>query len=142
MSAQIRTRSTEGRICLSEERISMVSIIHESERSVRKEKAITVALQTLMPNGIHAKLLRVGLCLLTLLIAGIAESEQFRTNDPLKAFVNQEYPWGDDYFIDGNRDTYLFRCILTTKPDGIDGIALSEISIWGNQGGPWEIFQH
>jgi hypothetical protein len=80
-----------------------------------------------MPHGIHAKLLRVGVCLLTLLIAGIAESEQFRTNDPLKAFVNQEYPWGDDYFIHGNRDTYLFRCVLTTKPDGIDGIALSEI---------------
>src|SRR4029079_7135508 len=90
--------------------------------------------QTLMPHGIHTKLLRVGVCLLTLLIAGIAESAQFRTNDPLKAFVNQEYPWGDDYFIHGNRDTYLFRCLLTTKPYGIDGIALSEISIWGNHG--------
>jgi hypothetical protein len=78
---------------------------------------------------------------LTILIADSAQGEQFRTNNPLKAFVNQEYPWGDDYFIHGTRDTYLFRCILTRTTDGFDGIALSEISIWGNHGGPWEIFR-
>ena len=88
------------------------------------------------------KVLRVGVCLLVmLLVTGIAHSDQFRTKDPLKAFVNEEYPWGDDYFIHGNRDTYLFRCILTKKTDGTEGIALSEISIWGNHGGPWEIFR-
>jgi len=98
-------------------------------------------LQTLMPCGVHASLFRVGVCVLTILIADSAEGEQFRTNNPLKAFVTQEYPWGDDYFIHGTRDTYLFRCILTRKTDGFDGIALSEISIWGNHGGPWEIFR-
>jgi len=98
-------------------------------------------LQTLMPCGVHARLFRVGVCVLTILIADSAQGEQFRTYNPLKAFVNQEYPWGDDYFIHGTRDTYLFRCILTRKTDGFDGIALSEISIWGNHGGPWEIFR-
>jgi len=98
-------------------------------------------LQTLMRHGVHARLFRVGVCVLTILIADSAQGEQFRTNNPLKAFVNQEYPWGDDYFIHGTRDTYLFRCILTRTTDGFDGIALSEISIWGNHGGPWEIFR-
>ena len=98
-------------------------------------------LQTLMPCGVHARLFRVGVCVLTILIADSAQGEQFRTYNPLKAFVNQEYPWGDDYFIHGTRDTYLFRCILTRTTDGFDGIALSEISIWGNHGGPWEIFR-
>jgi hypothetical protein len=88
----------------------------------------------------QTKLLRVGVFLLVS-ISGIALSDQFRTNDPLKSFVNQEYALGDDYFIHGNRDTYLFRCILSEKTDALDGIALSEISIWGNHGGPWEIFR-
>ena len=67
--------------------------------------------------------------------------ETFRTGDPLKAFVRGDYPWGDDYFIHGNEDTTLFRCVLTKARDGLDGLALSEVSIWGNHGGPWEIFR-
>ncbi len=61
--------------------------------------------------------------------------------DPLKAFVYGEYDLGDDYFIHGNGDTEIFRCALTEQTDGIDGVALSEISIWGNHGGPWELFR-
>ena len=97
--------------------------------------------QTVMQQTTRSKLLPVGVCLLVMLATGVAQSDQFRTNDPLKSFVNQEYALGDDYFIHGNRDTYLFRCILSEKTDALDGIALSEISIWGNHGGPWEIFR-
>jgi len=94
-----------------------------------------------MRQRIQTKLLRVGVGLLAMLLADVVRSDQFRTNDPVKAFVNEEYPLGDDYFIHGNRDTYIFRCVLTKKADKFEGIALSEISIWGNHGGPWEIFR-
>ena len=67
--------------------------------------------------------------------------QTFRTSDPLKAFVHGDYPWGDDYFIHGNEDTVLLRCVLVTMRDGFDGVALSEVSIWGNHGGPWEKFK-
>lgn len=77
--------------------------------------------------------------LVSLLMVGTAYSEEFQTHDPLKAFVYEEYPLGDDYFIKGNADTQLFRCILTKETDGLEGVALSEISIWGNRRGPWEI---
>lgn len=79
-----------------------------------------------------------GLCLSLGAVA--MERAAFVTRDPLKAFVYEEYPLGDDYFIRGNRDTFVFRCILTPKQDRIDGVALSEISIWG-QTGPWEVFR-
>jgi hypothetical protein len=69
-----------------------------------------------------------------------AERGAFVTRDPLKAFVYEEYPLGDDYFIRGNQDTVVFRCLLTKKHDQMDGIALSEISIWGKTG-PWEVFR-
>src|SRR5262245_52258338 len=65
----------------------------------------------------------------------------FRTSDPLKAFVDGAYAWGDDYFIHGNQDTTLFRCVLVKERDGFDGVALSEVSIWGNHGGPWDVFR-
>ena len=75
------------------------------------------------------------------LLASVAGVGAFRTTDPLRAFVHEEYPWGDDYFIHGTKDTILFRCVLTKKSDGLDGVALSEVSIWGNHGGPWEVFE-
>jgi len=68
------------------------------------------------------------------------ERATFVTQDPLKAFVYEEYPLGDDYFIRGNEDTVVFRCILTKGHDQLDGVALSEISIWGKTG-PWEVFR-
>jgi hypothetical protein len=75
-------------------------------------------------------------------LAGVGHGGQtFRTSNPLKAFVHGDYPWGDDYFIHGNGDTILFRCVLLEKRDGFDGVALSEVSIWGNHGGPWEMFR-
>jgi len=79
-------------------------------------------------------------------VAGLASfagagATTFTTADPLKAFVREEYPWNEDYFIHGNEDTFIFRCRLSRKENAFDGVALSEISIWGNRSGPWEIFR-
>lgn len=80
--------------------------------------------------------------LMLLALTSMAEGgHAFRTGDPLKAFVDGAYAWGDDYFIHGNQDTTLFRCVLVKERDGFDGIAFSEVSIWGNHGGPWEVFR-
>lgn len=78
--------------------------------------------------------------LVVLLVSG-AHGGGFQTSDPMKAFVHGEYPSGDDYFIHGNKDTYIFRCLLGKPMDKFEGVALSEISIWGNRTGPWEIFK-
>ena len=83
--------------------------------------------------------------MVSLLVASsvcVAQGFDFHTHDPLKAFVYVEYPLGSDYFIHGNEDTSLFRCILTKEKGGVDGVAYSEISIWGNRIGPWEIFRN
>lgn len=77
---------------------------------------------------------------IVMLSVGAVDAETFRTKDPLRAFVRQEYGLGDDYFIGGNEDTYIFRCLLTRGSHRFDGIALSEISIWGRTG-PWEMFR-
>lgn len=69
-----------------------------------------------------------------------AAAPEFVTRDPLKAFIREEYPLGDDYFIHGHEDTVVFRCLLHEDRDGFEGVALSEISIWGRTG-PWEIFR-
>ncbi len=69
-----------------------------------------------------------------------AHAATFVTDDPLRAFVEEEYELGNDYFIRGKEDTVVFRCVLVKDRDGMDGVALSEISIWGKTG-PWEIFR-
>jgi hypothetical protein len=98
------------------------------------------AVKRLLERPISRALLGAGLALAALR-ADPAHAEAFRTRDPLKAFIEKEYPLGDDYFIHGANDTVVFRCLLEQKKDGLDGIALSEISIWGNRSGPWEIFR-
>jgi hypothetical protein len=88
-----------------------------------------------------AAMLRVVLCIAVALLADLAQAAEFRTNDPVKAFVRGEFPLGDDYFIHGNGDTYIFRCAIAGKNYRFNGLALSEISIWGNRTGPWELFR-
>lgn len=77
--------------------------------------------------------------LLGLLLAGAADAAEFDTPDPLRAFVYAEYALGDDYFINGVQDTFLFRCNLAQDLESFEGVAFSEISIWGNRTGPWEV---
>lgn len=69
-----------------------------------------------------------------------SNESEFVTNDPLQAFVHQLYPLGSDYFIHGSSDTVIFRCSLQKARHGLSGLALSEISIWGQKTGPWEVF--
>jgi hypothetical protein len=76
-----------------------------------------------------------------LVLAPGARSEGVLIVDPLEAFIQGKYERGDDYFMNGNQNTYIFRCTLTKEKNGLQGIALSEISIWGNRGGPWEVFR-
>jgi len=85
--------------------------------------------------------LRIALGLAVLLILGNAHAAEFLTADPLKAFMYSEYPLGSDYFIRGNEDTVVFRCLLTKAQRPYAGVALSELSIWGNRTGPWEVFR-
>lgn len=70
-----------------------------------------------------------------------ASADAFRTTDPLKAFVDGDYARGDDYFIRPDGDSILLKCELSLTEAGIEGVALSESSIWGNRTGPWEIFR-
>ncbi len=84
---------------------------------------------------------RTQVAFLVVLAAGAALAKGIRTRDPLRAFVRGTYERGNDYFIHGTEDTTLLRCVLTKATDGLDGVALSELSIWGNHGGPWDIFR-
>ncbi len=70
----------------------------------------------------------------------ISAKTPFETADPLQAFVFDQYPRKSDYFINGSRDTTLFRCVADFNDDGRPDIALSEKSIWGNRTGPFEVF--
>lgn len=92
-------------------------------------------------RGNKREILRFVAAGLAVVLVGVAHAAEFRTRDPLKAFVYGEYPLGSDYFIRGNEDTSLFRCVLTEKIEPFEGVALSEISIWGNRTGPWDIFR-
>lgn len=76
-----------------------------------------------------------------LVSAPVAAADDFRTADPLKAFVHEQYALGSDYFIKGKDHTVLFRCVLPTTEYPFAGIAVSELSIWGNRGGDWELFR-
>ena len=82
----------------------------------------------------------IGIVVVTV-FAGVARGGEFMADDSVRAFVHSEYPLGNNYFINGNEDTYILRCVLTKQKDKFKGIALSEISIWGNRAGPWEIFK-
>ena len=95
-------------------------------------------------DGIGKKsvhMLRLMIILGAVFICATAFSAEFSTPDPLKAFVRGEYPLGDDYFIAGVNDTVIFRCVLTKAQRQFEGVAFSEISIWGNRSGPWEVFR-
>src|SRR5574341_1932467 len=86
--------------------------------------------------------MRAIVLLLALAIASdlVGAEPVIETADPLRAFVFNQYPRGSDYFINGIRDTTLFRCVADFNGDGRPDIALSERGIWGNRTGPFEIF--
>jgi hypothetical protein len=71
----------------------------------------------------------------------LAQATPFSSRDPLGAFVHERYPLGSDYFVHGKEHTQLFRCVLKGEADDPQRVAYSEISIWGNRTGPWEVFE-
>src|SRR5262249_58927476 len=77
---------------------------------------------------------------ITVLPGAAVHDDAFHTKDPLGAFIHEAYALGDDYFVHGNEDTYILRCLLRKGPNLFDGVALSEISIWVRTG-PWEMFR-
>lgn len=82
----------------------------------------------------------VPLLIFTLAAGPVHAQEPFDTGDPLRAFVYEQYPRGNDYFIHGYHDTTVYRCVADFNQDGRIDIALSEKSILGNRTGPFEIF--
>jgi hypothetical protein len=96
-----------------------------------------------MPDVMRHAARRARLLTMALVLFGASavDAAEFETPDPLRAFVGEQYALGSDYFIRGKDDTVLFRCILTQRDHGFEGVALSEQSIWGNRGGDWEVFR-
>jgi hypothetical protein len=46
-------------------------------------------------------------------LAASARGEGVLIANPLEAFVYGKYDLGDEYFISGNQNTFIFRCVLT-----------------------------
>ena len=82
----------------------------------------------------------VSLLIIALATGSVQAQEPFDTSDPLRAFIYEQYPRGNDYFIHGYRNTTVYRCLADFNRDGRVDIALSEKSILGNRTGPFEIF--
>jgi len=112
-----------------------------SRRSTGRAASSAAVNADVVRSGRARATLRMVLALGVGFILTPACAAEFVTRDPLKAFVHAAYPLGDDYFIRGNEDTVIFRCPLTRAQRPFEGVALSEISIWGNRAGPWEVFR-
>lgn len=64
-----------------------------------------------------------------------------RLTDPTRAFVEGYDPSGNDFFANVPERTVLLRIRADFDNDGIDDLALSESSTWGNAGGQWLLFR-
>jgi hypothetical protein len=64
-----------------------------------------------------------------------------RLPDPTRAFVEGYDPSGNDFFANVPERTVLLRIRADFDNDGIDDLALSESSTWGNAGGQWLLFR-
>jgi hypothetical protein len=77
--------------------------------------------------------------LLFLGAASAASSD--RLTDPTRAFVEGFDPSGNDFFANVPERTVLLRIRADFDDDGIEDLALSESSTWGNAGGQWLLFR-
>src|SRR5512137_256046 len=64
-----------------------------------------------------------------------------RLADPTRAFVEGYDPSGNDFLANVPERTVLLRIRADFDNDGIDDLALSESSTWGNAGGQWLLFR-
>lgn len=82
----------------------------------------------------------VALLVLVGLLAG-ASAAGDRLTDPTRAFVEGYDPSENDFFANVPERTVLLRIRADFDNDGLDDLALSESSTWGNAGGQWLLFR-
>jgi hypothetical protein len=73
------------------------------------------------------------------LVAGTG-AEEF-LSDPTRAFVEGYDPSGNDFLANVPERTVLLRIRADFDNDGIEDLALSDSSTWGNAGGQWLLFR-
>lgn len=73
-------------------------------------------------------------------VVGVATAGE-RLADPTRAFVEGYDPSGNDFFANVPERTVLLRIRADLDNDGVDDLALSESSTWGNAGGQWLLFR-
>lgn len=64
-----------------------------------------------------------------------------RLTDPTRAFVEGYDPTGNDFLANVPERTVLLRVRADLDNDGIEDLALSDSSTWGNAGGQWLLFR-
>jgi len=64
-----------------------------------------------------------------------------RLTDPTRAFVEGYDPSGNDFLANVPERTVLLRIRADFDNDGVDDLALSDSSTWGNAGGQWLVFR-
>ncbi len=62
-------------------------------------------------------------------------------SDPTRAFVEGYDPSGNDFLANTPERTVLLRIRADFDNDGIEDLALSDSSTWGNAGGQWLLFR-
>jgi hypothetical protein len=95
---------------------------------------------TLAPGyDAHMRVVRGLLATLVFLSGPAAASE--RLLDPIRAFVEGYDPSGNDFLANVPERTVLLRIRADLDGDGIEDLALSDSSTWGNAGGQWLLFR-
>lgn len=80
-----------------------------------------------------------GALTLVALVIGLALAAD-RLTDPTRAFVEGYDPSGNDFLANVPERTVLLRIRADLDNDGVDDLALSDSSTWGNAGGQWLLF--
>jgi hypothetical protein len=75
-----------------------------------------------------------------LVLAAITAAEEL-LSDPTRAFVEGYDPSGNDFLANVSERTVLLRIRADFDNDGIQDLALSDSSTWGNAGGQWLLFR-
>ena len=81
-----------------------------------------------------------GVVALLILLSGMAARADQLT-DPIQAFVEGYDPSGNDFLANVPERTVVLRIRADFDNDGVDDLALSDSSTWGNAGGQWLLFR-
>ncbi len=77
---------------------------------------------------------------LLVLVVGAAPAGD-RLTDPTQAFVEGYDPSANDFLANTPERTVLLRIRADFDNDGVEDLALSDSSTWGNAGGQWLLFR-